>query len=91
MPNDPKGNRSVRSEPRNVPAPYEPISLVPKALKNVLFSSFSSAHTKMCLLDFRFQSLVFAKSAGKGVRGRPIRHIFHGFQNVGRHRVNAIL
>ena len=38
-------------------------------------------------LEFLFQNLPFSKSAGKKmcrfrVNGRPIRHIFHRFQNV---------
>ena len=57
------------------------------------FHHFEYSHdavSKMCLLMFRFQNLPFSKSAGTKfavfvwfrVNGRPIRHIFHHFQNV---------
>ena len=41
--------------------------------------------SKMCRLEFRFQNIPFSKSAGKNVLfscERPIRRIFHRFQNV---------
>ena len=55
-------------------------------LTNVLFLSFSSV-SEMCRLEFRFQNLLFLKFCRQKicrfrVNGRPIRHIFHRFQNV---------
>ena len=45
------------------------------------------AVSNLCRLGFRFQNLPFSKSAGERfavfrVNRRPIRHIFHRFQNV---------
>ena len=52
-----------------------------------IFKCLHDAVSKMCRLEFRFQNLPFSKSAGKKmcrfrVNRRPIRRIFHRFQNV---------
>ena len=49
--------------------------------------AFIRCRLQMCQLEFRFQNLPFSKSADEKiscfhVKGRPIRHIFHRFQNV---------
>ena len=53
-----------------------------------VFECSYGAVFKMCLLEFCFQNLPFSKYVCKKgafffrVNGRPIRHIFHLFQNV---------
>ena len=53
----------------------------------IIFECSHDAVSKMCRVEFRFLNLPFSKSAWKKmcrfrINGRPIRHIFHRFQNV---------
>ena len=53
----------------------------------IFVECLNDAVSNLCRLRFRFQNLPFSKSAGKKmcrfrVNRRPIRHIFHRFQNL---------
>ena len=53
----------------------------------IFVECLNDAVSNLCRLQFRFQNLPFSKSAGEKmcrfrVNGRPIRRIFHRFQNV---------
>ena len=70
-----------------------------KRQKCSVFIMFEHSHHvifKLCRLEFIFQNVPFSKSAGKKmcrfrVNGRPIRDIFHPFQNVWcLHHVKAV-
>ena len=75
---------------RNVPTPWESISVVPKASKNVVFYHFQ-VFTRCCFQNVLVR-VPFSKSTGFKicqqkmcrflVNGRPIRRLFHRFQNV---------